>query len=97
MNLERVREILASMHAGNELTEELASELMAAAAADPALMQEIKELEQVCELLRTDPGPYFGDGSDLRIRARIQEEEGVPMSPSEPEPAPGQLSLFLQT
>jgi hypothetical protein len=97
MNNETVRNELVNLFAGGELTEELASELEAAAAADPDLRRDMEDMKKTVGWLKADEGPWFSDGSDLRIRARIEEEEGIRLTEGDPEPAQDQYSLFLQT
>lgn len=83
---------LVDLYAGNELSEELVTELQAAAGKDESLATDMATLRQTVDLLRSDEGPEFNESDYLRIIFRMQTA-GADISFAEEERHPGQYHL----
>ncbi len=85
---------LVDLYAGDELTEELTTELETAALADPELKADMLTMRATVEALRAEPQPEFTEESYQRVLMRLYAK-GVSAQRS-PDPTYLQMHLPIQ-
>lgn len=83
---------LIDLYAGEELSEELEQELVAAANQEPEMSQEMQELRRVYLALRQLPKPEFTAESHERILMKMLAR-GADLNPRTPTPRHLQYDL----
>ena len=78
MTQEALYQKLVDLYVGDELPEELAEDLQAAAFGDPALAHDIRTLRQTLGALQSVPAPVFGEESFERVLYRLYLEGATP-------------------
>ena len=86
---------LVDLYAGEDLPEELESEMRAAALTDTELAVEMHSMRDAVEGLRAIPKPEFTEESYQRILMRVYAR-GVEFSPKAPTPSHLQYHLPIQ-
>jgi hypothetical protein len=87
---------LVDLYAGDELPEELASEMEAAAMADPELSHDMFTLKTTVQLLKQQDEPSFTEESFHRILMKMRTR-GAEIEQRSPEPAHWQYRLPIQS
>lgn len=86
---------LVDLYAGCELTEELESDMEAAAASDPSLAQDMTTLRATVTALKESPAPEFSEESHQRILMRIYAK-GIEIQTQTPDASYLQYQLPMQ-
>ena len=74
---------LVDLYAGQELPQELETELVEASATDPTLMKDMDTLRQVVSRLHTEKAVEYGEDTQYRIMMKLQAWSGEDLLNSE--------------
>ncbi len=95
MNEESIIKRLVDLYVGDELPEDLASELERRASQSPELREDMRQMKLMVRLLQREAPPRYDDETNLRILMKLRAL-GLDEQPEEEKPNPFQYRLRME-